>query len=66
MMKTTQLLTNKKLWQNAIFAFVFLFSFSIFAQVDASSAVVGDELTYNGMCSLWMERNAGYKLCSHE
>ena len=49
MMKTTQLLTNKKLWQNAIFAFVFLFSFSTFSQVDASSAVVGDELTYNGM-----------------
>ena len=48
-MKTTQFLTNIKLWQNAIFAFIFLFSLSTFSQVDAASAVVGDELTYNGM-----------------
>ena len=49
MMKTTQFLTNVKLWQNAFFAFIFLFSLSTFSQVDAASAVVGDELTYNGM-----------------
>ena len=48
-MKTTQFLTNVKLWQNAFFAFIFLFSLSTFSQVDAASAVVGDELTYNGM-----------------
>ena len=49
MMKTTQFLTNIKVWQNAIFAFIFLFSLSTFSQVDATSAVVGDELTFNGM-----------------
>ena len=48
-MKTTQFLTNIKIWQNAIFAFIFLFSLSTFSQVDATSAVVGDELTFNGM-----------------
>jgi len=32
MMKTTQFLTNIKLWQNAIFAFIFLFSLSTFSQ----------------------------------
>jgi len=51
MMKTTQLLTNIKLWQNALLAFIFLFSLSTFSQVDAASAAVGDELTYNGMLS---------------
>ena len=49
MMKTTQFLTNLKVWQNVIFVFIFLFSLSTFSQVDATSAVVGDELTYNGM-----------------
>jgi len=49
MMKTTQFLTNIKLWQNAIFAFLFLFSLTTFSQVDAASAAVGDELTFNGM-----------------
>ena len=50
-MKTTQFLTNIKLWQNALLAFIFLFSLSTFSQIDAASAVVGDELTYNGMLS---------------
>ena len=48
-MKTTQFLTNVKLWQNAFFAFIFLFSLTTFSQVDAASAAVGDELTFNGM-----------------
>ena len=48
-MKTTQILTNIKFWQSTLFAFVFLFSLSIFSQVDATSAAVGDELTFNGM-----------------
>ena len=48
-MKITQLLTNLKLWQSTFVAIVFLFSLSTFSQVDAASAVVGDELTYNGM-----------------
>jgi hypothetical protein len=32
MMKTTQLLTNKKLWQNMCFVMLFLFGFSINGQ----------------------------------
>ena len=44
-MKTTQFLTNIKLWQNALLAFIFLFSFSILSQE------VGDDLlaSSNGM-----------------
>jgi len=49
MMKTTQFIANIKVLQNVFFAFTFLFSLSIFSQVDATSAVVGDELTFNGM-----------------
>ena len=45
MMKTTQILTNTKLWQNLFVSFMFLFSFSI------NSQNVGDDLmaTTNGV-----------------
>ncbi len=49
MKKTTQFLTNVKVWQSIVFAFIFLFSLTINSQVDAASAAVGDELTQNGM-----------------
>ena len=49
MKKTTQFLTNVKVWQSLVFAFIFLFSLTIYSQIDAASAAVGDELTYNGM-----------------
>ena len=47
MKKTTQFLTNVKVWQSLVFAFIFLFSLTIYSQIDAASAAVGDELTYN-------------------
>ena len=53
MMKTTQFITNTKLWQNIFVAIMFLFSFSI------NSQNVGDDLMASTNGVLDTSNNAG-------